>query len=72
MTVVMSVKNLVTVPDTPVTAEDPAEPWGCRSHSGHSSTPPVLESAHELILGLESTTLPLLVSAEWALHSYWL
>jgi len=60
MTVVVSVKNLVTVSDTPVAAEHPAKPWGCRSDTRHSSTPPVLESAHELILGLESTTLPLL------------
>jgi hypothetical protein len=51
MTVVVGVKNLVTVSDTSISAEYPAKAWGCRSYSWHSSAPPVLESAHWLILG---------------------
>jgi hypothetical protein len=70
--VLVSVKDLVTALDTTVAAEHPTETRRRRLDVAHNGTPPALESARELSLGWESTTLPLLVSAEWALHSLWL
>lgn len=71
MPVLVSVKNLVTALDTPVTAEHPTKTRRRRLDFAHNGTPPALESTRELSLSWESTTLPLLVSAEWALHSLW-